>query len=185
MNNNGKQNFASFSPEQCKPTTGNIDDHRKVDCRDSPSDDQDNPMYIYPTIVRQLKFNNGKCTNAFEIIANVNTLKMAYESIKSNPGNMTEGVDRETLDGIDENWFKETSKKLFLEEFRPKPARRVYIPKPNGKKRPLGISSPRDKIVQQAVKLVLDCVYESDFLDTSHGFRPKRGTHTALKAIRS
>ena len=141
-------------------------------------------MYIYPEIAKQLKFQDGRCTNAFEIIAKYETLIMAYESIKSNPGNMTKGVDDETLDGITEDWFKATSRSLLLEEFKPRPARRVYIPKPNGKMRPLGISSPRDKIVQQAVKLVLDCVIEPLFLDSSHGFRPKRGTHTALKAIR-
>ena len=61
------------------------------------------PVYIYPEIAKQLEFQDGRCTNAFEVIAKYETLLMAYESIKSNPGNMTKGVDDETLDGITED----------------------------------------------------------------------------------
>ena len=84
--------------------------------------------------------------------------------IKSNPGNMTRGTDPETLDGITREWFHKAEEGLKGEEFKFRPARREYIPKANGKKRPLGISSPRDKIVQQAVKLVLDCIFEPHFM---------------------
>ena len=66
-----------------------------------------------------------------------------------------------------------------------KPARRVYIHKPGKKdKRPLTISSPRDKVVQQAIYLILNAIYEPSFLESSHGSRPNRGTHTALKDIK-
>ena len=139
---------------------------------------------VYPHIAKQIRYREGKCINAHDIIANPDTLRMAYEMIKSNPGNMTKGSDEETLDGISKSWFVETSKRLKKGQFIARPARRVYIPKPNGKKRPLGISSPRDKIIQQAMKLVLDCVVEPDMKDTSHGFRPNRSTHSALKKIR-
>ena len=110
---------------------------------------------------------------------------MAYEMIKSNPGNMTKGIDEETLDGINQSWFTKTAKDLDEEKYVMRPGRRVYIPKANGKKRPLGISSPRDKIVQQSMKLILDCILESIFRGSSHGFRPHRSTHTALKEIRN
>lgn len=97
---------------------------------------------------------------------------------------MVRGVDRETLDGLPIKWFEETSRILRKEKYKLRPSRRVYIPKPNGKWRPLGISSPRDKIIQQSLRVVLEVVIEPKFLDASHGFRPKRGCHSALKSIR-
>lgn len=97
---------------------------------------------------------------------------------------MTEGVDKETLDGINDNWFEEQGERLRNEKYQPKPSRRIYIPKANGKRRPLGISSPRDRIIQQAMKMVLECKIEPTFLDCSHGFRPNRSCHSALKEIR-
>lgn len=97
---------------------------------------------------------------------------------------MTEGIDDSSLDEIGSNWFWETHRLLRKEAWYPNPVRRTYIPKPNGKMRPLGISSPRDKIVQQAMKLTLDTILEPKFSDLSHGFRPGRGCHSALREVR-
>lgn len=109
----------------------------------------------------------------------------AYLKLKSKPGMMSPGVDEETLDGINTDWFEKQEKSLRNETYQPKPVRREYIPKPNGKKRPLGISSPRDRIVQQAMKMVMELKLDPEFLDCSHGFRPKRSCHTALREIRN
>lgn len=140
---------------------------------------------IVEYIESRLEFDKeGKCTNVFKLLTDPVILKIAYEKIKSNSGNMVFGVDKETLDGINEEWFHETSKNLRNESFKFRPARRVYIPKPDGKMRPLGISSPRDKIIQQAAKMVLELILEPKFSYLSHGFRPRRGCHSALREIR-
>ena len=126
--------------------------------------------------------NNNQLVNdkLIHIVADPEVLILAYEAVKSNPG-----VDAQTLDGIDLNWVQITSKLLLAGKYQFKAARRVYIPKKGrDKKRPLIISSPRDKVVQQAMYLVLNAIYEPSFLDVSHGSRPGRGTHTALKSIK-
>lgn len=134
----------------------------------------------------RLKFDNmGRCTNAFQILCEPATLRDAYETIKNKSGNMVPGADTETLDGITKEWFLITAKKLLNESFQPRPARRVMIPKANGKMRPLGISSPRDKIVQQAMRIIMEIVLEPKFKATSHGFRPRKGCHTALEEVRN
>jgi retron-type reverse transcriptase len=129
-------------------------------------------------------YKTGLCINAFQVIQSPEILRIAYEIIKSNPGNMVRGSDRVTLDGITELYFKKTSEAISRETYYSLPSRRVYIPKANGKMRPLGISSPLDKIVQQAMRIVMEEVLEPKFHRSSHGFRPHRGCHSALKKIR-
>lgn len=117
-------------------------------------------------------------------IANMNNLVVAYELIKSKPGNMTEGVNPETLDGVSLKLLEKIQKDLRSGTFNFPPARRVQIPKPGKKEtRPLTIAAPRDKIVQNAIKLVMEPIFEKFFLDCSHGFRPNRGTRTAMRHI--
>jgi group II intron reverse transcriptase/maturase len=114
------------------------------------------------------------------IVANPEILILAYETIKSKPGNETPSVD-----GIDLNWVQNTSKLLLAGKYKFKAARCVYVPqKGKDKKRPLIISSPKDKVVQQALYFVLNAIYEPSFLEFSHGSRPGKGTHTALKSIK-
>lgn len=115
-------------------------------------------------------------------IANIKNLVAAYELIKSNPGNMTKGNDNVTLDGMDLKYLLKIQEKLRAGLYKFPPARRIQIPKVGKKEtRPLTIASPRDKIVQKAIQLVLNEFYEPKFLETSHGFRPGRGTHTAIQ----
>jgi group II intron reverse transcriptase/maturase len=110
---------------------------------------------------------------------------MAYERLKSKPGNMTPGTDGKTLDGYSLGEIKKTIGQLRTEQYWPTPVRRVYIPKKaRGKRRPLGVPSPRDKIIQECIRLILEAIYEANFHDNSHGFRSGRSCHTALESLR-
>jgi retron-type reverse transcriptase len=97
---------------------------------------------------------------------------------------MTPGVIPETLDGVSYELLENISALLKNESFKFQPGRRIMIPKPNGGERPLTIGSPRDKIVQEAMRMILEAIYEPLFKDCSHGFRPNRSCHTALKDVR-
>ena len=119
------------------------------------------------------------------IVADVNVLLLAYSKIKSKPGNMTPGVNSTTLDGMNMEWFNKLSRDLQTGTFKFQPARRVEIPKTNGGTRPLGVASPRDKIVQEAMKLVLEAIFEPAFSVHSHGFRPGKSCHSAFKEIKN
>ena len=107
----------------------------------------------------------------------------AYHKIKSKPGNMTPGSDNETLDGISIKRIKEDIRSLTDQSFQFRPVRRTFIPKANGKMRPLGIPCPMDKLEQEVMRMLLEQIYEPVFSDYSHGFRPGRGCHSALKQI--
>ena len=96
---------------------------------------------------------------------------------------MTPGVTGDTVDGMKMEDIDAIIEALRFERYRWTPVRRVYIPKPNGKKRPLGIPEWSDKLVQEVIRLILEAYYEPQFSDRSHGFRPGRGCHTALTEI--
>ena len=110
---------------------------------------------------------------------------LAYNNIYANEGNMTAGSDAETIDGFNINKVDALIATLRQETYRPKPVRRAYIPKKNGKRRRLGIPSFTDKLVQEVVRMLLQAIYEPVFKDTSHGFRPARSCHTALMQIKT
>lgn len=118
------------------------------------------------------------------LLSNTETLIYAYENIKSKPGNMTPGVSPETLDGISRDKLENLAAKLKSEQFVFSPSRKVQIPKASGGTRTLSVASPMDKIVQEAMRLILESIYEPLFKDSSHGFRPNRGCHTALKQVK-
>lgn len=107
----------------------------------------------------------------------------AYGRIYSNTGAMTPGACGETADGMSMAKVERIIDALRHERYRFKPAARVYIPKRNGKRRPLGLPSWSDKLVGEVVRLLLEAYYEPQFSEYSHGFRPGRGCHTALSAI--
>lgn len=125
-----------------------------------------------------------KTTNLYKQLLNENNYINTYNKIKSKPGYMTPGTDNETLDGISKNWIYKTIKKLKDQSFKWKPSRRILIPKKDGKLRPLGIPSPKDKILQEIIKNLLNNIYEPLFLKYSHGFRPNKSCHTALREVK-
>lgn len=122
--------------------------------------------------------------NLHSMVYDIDLLSIAYDLLKSKPGNMSPGIVPETLDGMSQDILLEISQNLKTESFQFKPSRRVYIPKTNGGVRPLTTASPRDKIVQQVLKMILENIFEPIFLDCSHGFRPNRSCHTALKEVK-
>ena len=110
-------------------------------------------------------------------------LAQAWEEIRRNTGSQTPGIDKETAEDIDLTRIRQLSKKLHAGGYIPKSVRRVYIPKSNGTLRPLGIPTIEDRIVQQAVRMALEPIFETDFLPCSHGFRQGHSPHTALRDV--
>ena len=98
---------------------------------------------------------------------------------------MTAGTDGKTIDAMSLERVDRLIAALKDESYQPKPSRRTYIPKKNGKLRPLGIPSIDDKLVQEVVRMLLESIYENSFEDTSHGFRPNKSCHTALRMIQN
>ena len=119
----------------------------------------------------------------YRLLYNPELYLTAYGRIYRNEGAMTKGTTQETADGMTMGKIKRIIDDLRHERYRWSPARRVYIPKKNGSKRPLGVQSWSDKLVQEVIRLLLDAYLEPQFSPHSHGFRPERGCHTALREI--
>src|SRR6266568_4064587 len=125
-----------------------------------------------------------KFDKLFQKLYNYELWLLAYQRIAPNPGNMTPGVVGKTIDGAGLGLIQDAIADLKASRYKPIPVRRVYIPKPNGKQRPLGIPSFRDKLLGTVLKLILEAIYEPTFSEHSHGFRPERSCHTALAAVK-
>jgi group II intron reverse transcriptase/maturase len=119
----------------------------------------------------------------WEKATNPEWLMHAWEEIRSNKGSMTPGIDSTIATDIDPERIQRLSERLKTDRYRPKPVRRVYIAKRNGKMRPLGIPTLEDRIVQQALRMLMEPIFEADFYTCSHGFRRNRSTHTALRDV--
>jgi RNA-directed DNA polymerase len=122
----------------------------------------------------------------FDRICRGDVLAEAWERVKANRG--AAGIDGETLSMIEqggvEEFLQDIQQRLQSGRYWPQPVRRQYIPKPDGTKRPLGIPTVRDRVVQAAAKIVIEPLFEADFKDCSHGFRPRRSATDALEVIR-
>jgi group II intron reverse transcriptase/maturase len=142
-------------------------------------------------VIRKLNGENREWVNSelYRLMYKQDVYILAYERIKSHPGNMTPGTDDETLDGFSLAMIDELIEEMKTERYRCKPVRTAYIPKANGKMRKLGIPCTRDKIVQEVVRLILEAIYDSPhgsyFSENSHGFRRSKSCHSALKDIQA
>lgn len=142
-----------------------------TDVLNSLSDKSKNPEYRFQRLYRNLY--------------NPDFYLLAYKNIYANGGSMTPGVNGITIDGMSSQRIAKLIESLKDRSYQPNPARRTYIAKKNNpaKKRPLGIPSGDDKLVQEVIRMLLESIYEPNFSDASHGFRPQKSCHTALTKI--
>jgi group II intron reverse transcriptase/maturase len=143
-------------------------------------------MQIAEVVLNVLRERGRKglpCEQLYRQLFNKDLYYLAYGNIYSNKGSMTPGAGEETADGMSEEKIEQIIGLMRREKYRFSPARRVYIPKKNGKLRPLGMPAWSDKLAGEVVRLLLEAFYEPQFSDTSHGFRKFRGCHTALREI--
>jgi RNA-directed DNA polymerase len=127
-----------------------------------------------------------KFYDLYDFLYDEDWLRLAHEYVKQNAGSITAGCDGINMSIFDENLegnLQQIIKELKSETFVPHPVRRVYIPKPNGRTRPLGIPSLKDRIVQEALRMGLDPIFETAFSPYSFGFRPTRRTMDAIKCL--
>jgi Reverse transcriptase (RNA-dependent DNA polymerase) len=130
-------------------------------------------------IIRERGRKGLPLERVYRLLFNRELYLRAYARLYPNKGAMTKGSTDETVDGMSLEKIDAIIEALRYERYQWTPVRRVYIPKANGKKRPLGIPSWSDKLVQEVLRSILEAYYEPQFDDHSHGFRPNRGCHTA------
>lgn len=144
-----------------------------------------NPTDVLRNLRDRAKDKTYRFQRLYRNLYNPEFYLLAYQRIYANAGSMTPGVDGTTMDGMGAKRIAKVIALLQDQNYQPKPARRTYIAKKNNpaKKRPLGIPSGEDKIVQEVVRMLLEAIYEPVFSPHSHGFRPNRSCHTALMEI--
>lgn len=141
------------------------------------------PERVLNSLTEHSKDLNYKYERLYRLLFNEEMWYIAYQRIYAKPGNMTPGSDGQTIDQMSLSRIDKLIVSLKDESYQPQPSRRVYIPKKNGKMRPLGVPAMNDKLVQEVVRMMLNAIYEGSFEHTSHGFRPNRSCHTALAQI--
>ncbi len=142
-----------------------------------------NPINLLSSLQNHSSDRSYTFERLYRNLYNRDLFLLAYQNIYASQGNMTKGTDGKTIDAMSLNRIDGIIASLKDESYQPQPSRRTYIPKKNGKMRPLGIPSFDDKLVQECVRLLLEAVYEGGFARTSHGFRPNHSCHTALSQM--
>lgn len=142
-------------------------------------------MEILTKLQENSKKNHDEVfTRLYRYLLRPDIYYVAYQHLYSNKGAGTKGVTDDTADGFSEIYIENIIEALKNERYQPKPVRRTYIKKSNGKMRPLGLPVFTDKLIQEAIRMILEAIYEPIFSDYSHGFRQKRSCHTALAQIK-
>ncbi|WP_134091275.1 reverse transcriptase domain-containing protein [Olivibacter sp. XZL3] len=142
-----------------------------------------NPERVLNSLMEHSKISSYRFERLYRILFNEEMFYVAYQRIYAKEGNMTEGSDGQSIDNMSLSRIEKLIGSLKDESYQPQPSRRIYIPKKNGKMRPLGIPAFDDKLVQEVIRMILEAIYEGHFEYTSHGFRPNRSCHTALAQI--
>ena len=137
------------------------------------------------TIIQERGKQKLPLERVYKLLFNRDLYLQAYAKLYSNNGAMTKGVTNETVDSMSIQKIDKIIAALRDEKYQWTAVKRVYIPKKNGKKRPLGLPTWSDKLLQEVIRMILEAYYEPQFSEHSHGFRPNRGCHTALSEIQT
>ncbi|EFK34712.1 MULTISPECIES: reverse transcriptase/maturase family protein [Bacteroidota] len=143
-----------------------------------------NPESVLNSLSKHSRISGYKFERLYRILFNVEMYYTAYQKIYAKAGNMTKGSNDTTIDGMSLQRIEKLIDTIRDETYQPNPSRRVYIAKKNGQKRPLGIPSFDDKLVQEVIRMILEAIFEKQFEYSSHGFRPQRSCHTALVQVK-
>src|SRR5918992_784801 len=158
-----------------------------VHARQGPTTPIDKPRRPQRSLYLAAKGSRNRRFHAlYDRLFRPEILWRAWQEVRANGG--AAGSDGVTLEEVErqgvEQFLEHIRQDLRARTYRPQPVLRVHIPKPDGGQRPLGIPTVRDRVVQQACKLVIEPIFEANFQDTSYGFRPKRSAHQAVKAVK-
>jgi RNA-directed DNA polymerase len=158
-----------------------------VHARRGPTTPTDSSRQLQRRLYLAAKRSRNRRFHAlYDRIFRPDILWRAWQKVRAHGG--MGGIDGVTIEAVErhgvEQFLEQIREDLRARTYRPQPVLRVYIPKPDGGQRPLGIPTVRDRVVQQACKLVIAPIFEANFQDTSYGFRPKRSAHQAVKAVK-
>jgi group II intron reverse transcriptase/maturase len=143
------------------------------------------PIVVLSNLQKQSQKPDYKFRRLYRNLYNPEFYFAAYDNLSKNDGVLTMGVDKRSIDGFSINDIEKLIETLKERSYQPFPSKRVYIPKKkkNGKKRPLGLPSFTDKLVQEVIRMILEAIYEPTFSASSHAYRKKKSCHTALQEV--